>query len=87
MTYRVDVEARAARQIRRLPRGIQERVTLAAYALGSDPRPHGYDKLAGRDNEYRIRVGDYRIVYAIHDDVLVVMVIEVGPRDQIYRRR
>lgn len=66
---------------------MQERVTLAAYALGNDPRPHGYDKLAGRDNEYRIRVGDYRIVYAIHDDVLVVMVIEVGPRDQIYRRR
>ena len=59
----------------------------AIDALEANPRPFGYDKLAGRENEYRIRVGDYRIIYAIHDDVLVVLVIEVGPRDQVYRRR
>lgn len=51
MKYRVEVQSRAERQIRRLPRDIQERVMLAAYALGENPRPHGYDKLAGRDNE------------------------------------
>ena len=53
-------------------------------ALGDDPRPHGYRKLAGRGEQYRIRVGDYRVIYDIRDAVLVVFVIEVGHRSSIY---
>lgn len=53
-------------------------------ALGDDPRPYGYRKLAGRGEQYRIRVGDYRVIYDIRDAVLVVLVIEVGHRSSIY---
>ena len=74
----------ARRQLSKLPRDIQPRVSAAIDALVGDPRPHGFRKLQGRGNQYRIRVGDYRIIYEIKDDVLIVLVVEVGPRDSIY---
>lgn len=84
MSYTVVLEPKAERAIRKLPPELGERVSHAAYALGDDPRPHGYRKLHGRGDRYRIRVGDYRIIYEIKDDVLIVLVVEVGPRDSIY---
>jgi mRNA interferase RelE/StbE len=53
--------------------------------LADDPRPHGAKKLVGADRTYRIRVGDYRIVYEIGDEVLVVLVIRVAHRREAYR--
>ena len=84
MKYRVVVEPGAERDIRRLAADVRARVLRAAMALGDDPRPHGYRKLAGRGEQYRIRVGDYRVIYDIRDAVLVVLVIEVGHRSSIY---
>ena len=55
--------------------------------LAVEPRPRGVVKLVGTANGYRVRVGDYRIVYEVHDDRLVVVVIRVGDRREIYRRR
>jgi mRNA interferase RelE/StbE len=52
-----------------------------------EPRPTGVVKLVGTGNGYRLRVGGYRIVYEVHDDRLVVMVIRVGDRREVYRRR
>jgi mRNA interferase RelE/StbE len=54
--------------------------------LKENPRPRGSIKLSG-ENAYRIRVSDYRIIYAIYDDRLVVLVIDVGHRREVYRRR
>ena len=84
MSYAVVIESGAARDIRRLPPGVRERVIRAAHALANDPRPPGCLKLQGRGNQYRIRVGDYRVIYEIEDEVLIVLVVEVGRRDRIY---
>mgnify|MGYP001580816136 FL=1 len=54
-------------------------------ALAATPRPKGVKKLTGTDDLYRIRVGDYRIVYQIHDDRLIVLVVRIGHRRDVYR--
>ncbi len=53
--------------------------------LAVNPRPKGVKKLSGLDDLYRIRVGDYRIVYQIHDDRLIVLVVRIGHRKDVYR--
>lgn len=68
-----------------LPREILRRVDAAILSLAHDPRPARAEKLTGYDF-YRIRVGDYRIVYQIEDDRLVIVVIRIGHRREIYRR-
>ena len=87
MTYRVEVAAAAARQLRQLDRSGQRRVQAAIELLADEPRPSGAKKLVGGNGEWRVRTGDYRIVYEIHDNVLVVLVIAVGHRREIYNRR
>jgi mRNA interferase RelE/StbE len=61
------------------------RIVAAIQGLASDPRPQGVEKLAGADALYRVRVGDYRIIYEIRDQELVVTVIKVGHRRDVYR--
>jgi mRNA interferase RelE/StbE len=85
MPYRVVFNAYAARAFRKLPKAIQNRLRPAIDALKDDPRPPGTEKLSGMDAAYRIRVGDYRVLYEIRDGVLLVLVVDVGPRREIYR--
>jgi len=87
MTYRVEVAAAAVRQLRKLDRAAQRRVQGAIELLAAEPRPNGAKKLVGGDGEWRVRTGDYRIVYEIHDNVLLVLVVAVGHRREIYDRR
>ena len=87
MIYRVEVAAAAVRQLRKLDRPAQRRVQAAIELLAVEPRPNGAKKLVGGDSEWRVRTGDYRIVYEIHDNVLLVLVIAVGHRREIYDRR
>ena len=87
MTYRVEVAAAAVRQLRKLDRSAQRRMQAAIELLAAEPRPNGARKLVGGDGEWRVRTGDYRIVYEIHDNVLLVLVIAVGHRREIYDRR
>lgn len=61
------------------------RIAATIDALAGDPRPSGCRKLAGTDRLYRVRVGDYRVVYEIHDDRLLVLVIKLGHRREVYR--
>jgi mRNA interferase RelE/StbE len=61
------------------------RLVAAMRGLASDPRPPGCEKLAGMESLYRIRVGDYRIVYQIQDEVLLVLVVKIGHRREVYR--
>lgn len=84
---RVEVAAAAVRQLRKLDRSAQRRVQAAIELLAAEPRPNGARKLVGGDGEWRVRTGDYRIVYEIHDNVLLVLVIAVGHRREIYDRR
>ena len=87
MTYRVEVAAAAVRQLRKLDRPAQRRVQAAIELLAVEPRPSGAKKLVGGDGDWRVRTGDYRIVYEIHDTVLLVLVVAVGHRREIYDRR
>jgi mRNA interferase RelE/StbE len=85
MDYEVLFQPSAARQIRKLPADVRRRVVLAAEALGVDPRPMGCQRLKGSESIWRIRVGDYRILYEIRDQVLTVLVVRVGHRREVYR--
>ena len=86
MTYRVTLAPTVDRAVARLPKKMRSRVADRLDTLSQDPRPPGSIKLTGED-AYPIRVGDYRIIYTIHDDRLVVIVIDVGHRGDVYRRR
>jgi mRNA interferase RelE/StbE len=63
----------------------RERIADASHGLADEPGPHGVKKLSGR-NAWRIRAGDYRVLYEIHDDRLVILVVDIGHRREIYRR-
>jgi mRNA interferase RelE/StbE len=83
-TYRVEILPAVERQLRRLDSGARKRIDAAILSLAADPRPHGCRKLSGSE-EYRVRVGDYRILYEILDAVLRVLVVKVGHRRDVYR--
>ena len=85
-TYEVRISKAADKELQRLPEKLQKRIVDAAEALEENPRPHGSIKLVGEDDLWRIRVGEYRIVYEIHDDVLIVLVVRIGHRRDIYRK-
>jgi mRNA interferase RelE/StbE len=69
---------------RAIPKGDLARILERISALSQDPRPAGSEKLTG-DERYRVRRGDYRIVYSVHDDRLEVWVVKVGHRKDVYR--
>lgn len=83
--YRIEVERQAERMLRRLPKDLLERMRTAVRGLAAEPRPVGCKRLAGYANLYRIRVGDWRIVYAIEDDDLLVLILDISPRGGAYR--
>ena len=85
MAYQIEISNTAQRQIRRLPPLVQDRIRPRIRALAQDPRPIGAIKLHVRDGQYRIRIGDYRVIYQIKDDVLLVLVVDVGHRAGVYR--
>ena len=84
MLYQIEFSRQADRQFRNLPSQIQQRLKSKIDSLATTPRPHGSEKLSGTDRLYRIRVGDYRIVYAVEDDRLLILVVKVGHRREIY---
>ncbi|MEH2317556.1 type II toxin-antitoxin system RelE family toxin [Nostoc sp.] len=85
MSYQVQISKSASKQIKKLPVDIQERLESRIQQLAQDPRPDGVGKLKNGENRYRIRVSDYRILYQISDDVLVVTVVRVGHRREVYK--
>ena len=84
MTYKVVLAPLAARQIKKLPINVQDRVRAKLRDLADDPRPDGVKKLEP-DTSYRIRAGSYRIIYKIEDDILLVTVVRVGHRREVYK--
>ena len=86
MPYRLEITSRAEKQIDRLDGIVRERVVRAIGLLAITPRPHGCKKLVARD-DWRIKVGTYRIIYEIHDRVLLIKVVRVSHRSGAYRDR
>lgn len=85
--YEVKFRPQAWRQFRKLPRQVQEKLKAPIDALAGEPRPAGCRALAGQEGLWRIRVGDYRIIYQIEDERLVVLVVRLGHRREVYRAR
>ncbi|WP_303324087.1 type II toxin-antitoxin system RelE family toxin [Actinomyces radicidentis] len=86
MSYRVELTSAAARQVRKLPRPVRGRVLDAVGALAEDPRPHGAKKLVGERTAWRIRVGDYRVIYDVVDERLTVTVVRAAHHREVYQR-
>ena len=85
MPYQIRFKPSAAKELAKLPQDVQRRIAPAIEGLATDPRPPGVEKLTGTD-AWRIRVGDYRVVYAIEGRALVVLVLHIGNRREIYKR-
>ena len=83
--YRVLLERAAEKDLARLSSEIHDRVIAAIRALATNPRPSGCRKLAGSKHDWRIRVGDYRVVYEIADEIRIVRVNRVRHRREVYR--
>jgi len=83
--YVLLIKRSAERDLRSLPRALFERVNETVLALRDDLRPHGVRKLVGALEGWRIRVGDYRILYQIDDDAQTVTIVRVKHRSQVYR--
>jgi mRNA interferase RelE/StbE len=83
--YAVFFRPSADRALRKLPKEIQRRIVIAVNDLQDDPRPSSTIKMQGADDLWRIRVGDYRLVYTIKDRDLLVLVLRIGHRRDVYR--
>jgi mRNA interferase RelE/StbE len=83
MAYQITINRNALKALEKINDPDYTNIKKAIYALANDPRPFGYKKLKGRDS-FRIRVGNYRIIYDIFDNLLLVDVIDLGHRKDIY---
>ena len=85
MRYRIEFRPAALREMRRIPKPFKPRVLTAIAALADTPRPPGSVRLQGPEGFHRVRVGDYRILYLIQDRVLLICVVRVADRKDLYR--
>ena len=86
MIYEIIITKYIQKQLDNLPNNIQERVYDKISQLAEEPRPDGVVKLKGYDNEYRIRIGDYRLVYEIQDEQLIVLLVQCKHRRDVYKK-
>lgn len=82
--YRVEIKKSAVKEIEHLPRRDIKAVLEKIESLSDNPRPHDCKKLSTQE-KYRVRCGNYRILYSIEDDILIVFVVKVGHRKNVYR--
>ena len=85
MTYRIDVAPAAARELRKLDPSARRRIQAAVELLAEAPRPPAAKPLVDSGGAWRVRVGDYRIVYDIEDDRLIILILRVAHRREVYR--
>ena len=83
--YKILIKVSAAKELKRLPKKDVQRITSKIQSLSIDPRPHGCEKLSAQER-YRIRQGKYRIVYSIEDDKLIIYVIKIAHRSEVYKK-
>ena len=85
MTYSIAFVASAERALEKIAKRDQKKIAIRIESLARDPRPPGSRKLVGGTNEYRIRVGDYRVIYSVEDRKVLVIVIRIAHRKDAYR--
>lgn len=84
MNYKIIIKKSAQKEIKALPKNVIKRVLVKIKQLEHDPRPSGSKKIVGTEDTWRIRVGDYRIIYNVLDNVLIIEVIAVRHRKDAY---
>ena len=85
MAYKIEFSKSARKQFDALPIPVQDKLEKKIDDLAHNPRPQGVVKLTNEDNLYRIRAGDYRVIYQIQDKILLILVVKIGHRREIYR--
>jgi mRNA interferase RelE/StbE len=85
MPYTILFKKSALKELRKLTKAFSEQVAREIDGLARNPRPQGHKKLKGNENLYRIRSGNYRILYQIQDKILIVLVVRIGDRKEVYR--
>lgn len=83
--YRIEISSTAEKQLRQLPKSVQRRIVRVIRGLAGEPRPRGCRQLQGYDGVYRVRTGRYRILYSIEDSRLLIIVLKLGHRKDVYR--
>jgi mRNA interferase RelE/StbE len=83
--YTIEFARTARRELADIPKDAQRRIAQKIDALAIDPRPQGVEKLSGHDALYRVRVGDFRIIYEIQDRRVIVTILRIGNRRDVYR--
>jgi mRNA interferase RelE/StbE len=83
--YRIEISATAERQLKKIRREDQVRILRSVLLLASEPRPGGCRKMSGYDDIYRLRVGNYRVIYEIEGKGIVVIILKIGHRREVYR--
>lgn len=86
-SFRVTLSPAAVRELKKLSPDARRRIQAVIELLSDNPRPPAAKQLSGRAGTWRVRSGDYRILYEIHDQQLLVLVLRVGHRRDVYRRR
>ena len=81
----IEITRTAEKKLRGLPRRDLMRLVRAILALGDNPRPRGCRKLSGYDDIFRIRAGTYRVIYSVAESTLIVLVLKIGHRSDVYR--
>jgi len=85
MEYKITIKASARKELEKIPKAIRVHLIDAINDLAADPRPSGCKKLLNFDNSFRIRQGDYRIIYRVSDNELTITIIKVGNRKDVYK--
>jgi mRNA interferase RelE/StbE len=86
LTYRIELIPKAERDFKSLDGSVRQRIKQRIDSLAENPFPSGIKKIEGEDELYRLRVGDYRILYQVKGKILLVLIIGIGHRRDIYRR-
>lgn len=86
MSYTIELSRKAERDFKGFDKALQKRLKTKIDSLAKNPRPSGVKKLEGEEDLYRVRVGDYRIIYQIQDDKLIILVVKIGDRKEVYKK-
>ena len=85
VSYQIEWKRSAIKEVRKLPQQVISKIVVAVDGLALDPHPQGCRKLVGSENTFRIRVGDYRVLYNIFENKLIVEIVRVGHRKDVYK--
>jgi mRNA interferase RelE/StbE len=84
-SYRIEWKRSASKELQSLPRDAVRRILVAVEQLADQPMPHGTVKISGAEHSYRIRIGDYRVIYSLYESILLIEIVRVAHRRDAYR--